>query len=458
MRVVWALLIAVSLGCANQRALGPAQQSGFDDLRIDKPQQTSIEPADLGTSRLISETAQPPEEIQTAPTELPSELSLDVLEQMALRGNPSLEVARAKIEAARGVWIQAGLRQNPVAGYTADDIGIAGTAGLQGVFVGQKLITGGKRQLRQAAAQGAVMHAQQQWAAQRLRVLTDVRTHFYRALIAQRRFQSAQKLVSIAEKAVEAAEALLQAQEARRIDVLQSNIERDRAKLTLQKTKSQHIAIWRALAAVVGDQDLTRQPLTGDIESELPKLIWDLALQRLLADSPEVAVAVADIEHAQSALRREIAEAKPDVDAEVSIQYDNEVGDTVAGVSVGLPLPIWNSNQGAIQRANAELAAAQSNVRRVEFDLQQRLADTFENYSDARLTAEKYADDILPSAQKTITLVSQGFEAGELPYLDLLTAQRTLSQAELEYMDALERLWSAVQYVEGHLLDDSLAK
>ena len=62
------------------------------------------------------------------------------------------------------------------------------------------------------------------------------------------------------------------------------------------------------------------------------------------------------------------------------------------------------------------------------------------------------------NAKQTIDLVTQGFEAGEVPYVDLLTAQRTFFQANLDYMDSLERLWSAVKYIEGFTLDESLSQ
>ena len=40
------------------------------------------------------------------------------------------------------------------------------------------------------------------------------------------------------------------------------------------------------------------------------------------------------------------------------VQYDNATEDTVTGVRVGLPLPIWNRNQGGIRQAQAELRQA----------------------------------------------------------------------------------------------------
>src|SRR5262245_50743665 len=75
----------------------------------------------------------------------PPPVSLTDLEQMALQSNPTLAQAAAQIDASRGKALQAGLQPNPVAGYTAEQIGAQGTAGeLQGGFIQQELVTAGK--------------------------------------------------------------------------------------------------------------------------------------------------------------------------------------------------------------------------------------------------------------------------------------------------------------------------
>ncbi len=454
MRISNAIFAAVMLLCGHGIAAAQSNQLEF------RPGQWHA-----GTVRLTSaqQTAQsvppqPAEEVAQPQAEAAAGMSLADLEAIALGNNPTLATARANIAAARGKAFQAGLPPNPTAGYVADEMGSGGTAGFQGAFVGQKIITGHKLMLDRAVVEREVMRAEQEWEAQRRRVLTDVRMHFYQALIAERRLRLAQQLLGVGENAVRTADALFRAKEARLIDVLQAKIEADRARIALEETQNAHVAVWRALAAVVGKPDLPPQPLRGDSESNFPDLDWQTTLGRLIADSPEMAAAVADLERAEWSLRRAWAERKPDIDAEVKVQYNTEVDETVAGVAVGLPIPLWNRNQGGISRQQAEITAAQNNVRRVELALQQRLARAFQNYADARTAADKYAKEILPNAQQTIDLVTGGYEAGEIPFLDLLTVQRTYFQANLDYMDALERLWSSYQLIEGMLLDDGLQR
>ena len=74
-------------------------------------------------------------------------LTLAQLEQIALERNPTLSQAAMRIESARGQCQQVGLYPNPVAGYVSEEMGSGGTAGKQGAFVSQEIVTGGKLNL-----------------------------------------------------------------------------------------------------------------------------------------------------------------------------------------------------------------------------------------------------------------------------------------------------------------------
>src|SRR5262249_48598826 len=116
-------------------------------------------------------------------TTTPTALALTDLEQMALRGNPTLAQAAAAIDASRGQALQAGLYPNPTIGYAADQIGIAGTAGeLQGGFVQQTIVTAGKLRLSRAKYNQEAYEAELLAIAQQHRVLNGVRMRFYELL------------------------------------------------------------------------------------------------------------------------------------------------------------------------------------------------------------------------------------------------------------------------------------
>jgi outer membrane protein, heavy metal efflux system len=138
------------------------------------------------------------------------------------------------------------------------------------------------------------------------------------------------------------------------------------------------------------------------------------------------------------------------------VRKDTASGFTVADVELGVPLPISNRNQGNILRAQAELTSARNEVRRVELQLRERLAETFELYHNAHRRAETYAGTILPNARKSLDLTIAGYREGEFAYLTMLTAQRTYYDATLKYLASLDGLWRQSVELEGMLLRGGL--
>ena len=385
-----------------------------------------------------------------------SGMTLAELEEIAQRCNPTLAEAAARVEAARGNCVQVGLYPNPVGGYIGAEIGNEGRAGQQGGFLSQEVVTAQKLQLNRSVAAQQVRQAQYAWEIQRQRVLTDVRRSFYDVLVAQRAVELTEQLARIGEEGIKSAEALMKAKEVARADLLQARIEADTAKVLLERARNHHLAAWRNLAAVANVANMAPRPLAGDVQDGLPQLTWDETVGRLLAQSPELANAQTGVARAQAALSRECAGRVPNVELQAAVQYDNATMDTFATVQVGVPIPLYNRNQGNIYKAQSELLAAQREVQRVQLALQQRLAVVFEQYTNARYQVEKYSRDILPNAEASLKLTNSGYTQGEYSYLSLLTAQRTFFQTNLTYLDALRDLRASATTIEGNLLSDSL--
>jgi cobalt-zinc-cadmium efflux system outer membrane protein len=123
---------------------------------------------------------------------------------------------------------------------------------------------------------------------------------------------------------------------------------------------------------------------------------------------------------------------------------------------VGVPLQIFNRNQGNILKAQSELGVASGEVRRVELELQSRLAEAYERYISADQQVNRYVNEILPDAKKSLDLVRSGYEQGEFNYLELLTAQRTYFRVNLAYLESLREFWISRVRIEGMLLTGGL--
>jgi outer membrane protein, heavy metal efflux system len=388
-------------------------------------------------------------------------ITLGELEAMALRGNPTLAQAAAQVEAARGRALQAGLYPNPTVGYVGEQIGLRGKAApgeMQGAFVDQTIVTAGKLRLNQAAfgAQADQMAAQA--LAQQYRVVNGVRTRYYQLLAMQRLLDVRTGLVKVADEAVTTTEELVNVGAANKPDFLQAKIEARRERVVLENARANYDAALKELGAFVGNPDLTATKIGGDLEAVPALPEFEATLARFLEDSPELMAARADLHRAQFALAREQVEPIPNFNVRIAAGYNSteEARRMTANVQVGVRLPVFDRNQGNIQTAQAQLALATAEVRRVELSLRERLARAYARHKTAQTLVETYRKENLPEAKEAYELYLDSFRRRRAAWPQVLVAQRTYFQVNEEYVDALDRLRRAEVAILGYLLVDGL--
>ena len=408
--------------------------------------------ADVGRLTLFdSVESQPNPEVRSAES-----LSLLELEAIAFQHNPTLATAAARTAVARGRQVQAGLYPNPVVGYHATEVGNLGSAGQQGAFISQRFITAGKLRLDQAIAGKKVDEATFQLGAQEKRVLSDLKIRFYDARIAQRRVDLTKELARIGAELVKATEKLMEARHGTENDLLQAEIRADESNILLDNAHNQSHEAWRRLVAVVGIPSMRPVPLVGEPDSDVPSFDWDGCYSMVIGGNPELNAARARVDQVCIALRRAQREPIPNVDVSVSVRHHDITDSDVANIQLGIPLPVFDKNQGNIRSSKAELVAARHEVKRIELRLLDQLAVIYRRYANARQQAERYKERMIPKADRSLRLVTQGYEQGQAEYLTLLTAQQTYIQVSLSYLESLRELRTASSIIEGQLLTDSL--
>jgi outer membrane protein, heavy metal efflux system len=415
-----------------------------------------------GKATLAGHTLPAPAARENIPSGAPSEsgpagsLTLAELEGIALANNPTIAQAAAQVRAAQGQWLQAGLRPNPIIGYQASEVGNEGRSGQQGAFISQEFVRRGKLELSRAVGSRAVAQAQQDFAAQRLRVLNDVRSEYFNVLVAQRAMELTGELAQIGRQAVDTTEKLFRNEQIAYVDVLQARIEYDTGGIAVENARNRHAAAWRRLSSHVGVPNMVPRELSGGLEPPADKLVWEETLARLLEQSPELASARAGVARARAKLERAQVEPRPNLVVQLGLQHDNHSQYTIGNIQVGVPVPLLNRNQGNVQTAFADLRNAQAEVGRVELTLRNRLASAFEIYANARNQVEKYTQDILPDARNALDLIAKGYRQQQFSFLTLLTAQRTFAQASLAYLQSLQQLGVSRVAIEGLMLTGSL--
>jgi cobalt-zinc-cadmium efflux system outer membrane protein len=184
--------------------------------------------------------------------------------------------------------------------------------------------------------------------------------------------------------------------------------------------------------------------------------------RQILKDSPELRIARARLEHAKASLARARADRIPNFFIRGGAGYSFERAETGQPVGpefrleVGVPLPIFDRNQGTIVQAEAQQRLAEAEVRRSELSLRSRLAGVLRQYRDARRTVERYQHGVLAAAQQSYQLYAARAQEMAAAYPQVMIARRTLGQVRGEYVRALIEARHAAILLDGFLLTGGL--
>jgi outer membrane protein, heavy metal efflux system len=467
----WLMSLVMVSGCATgrSRSVSPAERQTQDARSLttvaNKPNSpvladeaaNEITATPAGQTRLIAHQEEVPRphahsDLMIPPAVASEEytaLTLQDLEGMALANNPTLVQANAQFRGEQGAAYQAGLLFNPVIGYTSEQIGVNGTAGET---------QGGKLRLsREKWAQRAQIAATNAQAQQQ-RVLNDVQAQFYRTLAAQRVVEIHQKMVANGEDNVQTHREMLNLGQSTASAVLQAEVELRRDQLNLKDAENDLHQAWRTLVALVGCPQLAPMSLDDILTTTQEPLEYELALGQLLSSSPELVAARQKIRHDQIQLERERVQPIPNVLVDARVGRNFEAGGTTVGVNIGLPVPLFDRNQGTIQQAQSDLTRAHAEARRLELELQTRLAAEYRMYLSAWQRVEEYQATMLPKAEEASELLRKSYEDRRAPWVDVLAAQRMRMTLESEYVDSLKTYHETDIAIRGMLLSGGLTE
>jgi outer membrane protein, heavy metal efflux system len=390
--------------------------------------------------------------------------SLDEAQRLAAESNPTLRQAEAEIRAAKARMRQAGLYPNPSLGYTGDEIrGGSINGGKQGFFLEQTIVTGGKlgkaRNVFDQESRLAELEAEEQ----KLRVENAVKVAFYRVLAAQELLDTRRDLAQIEQNYADVQRQLFNTGQADETEVLEAEVDARHTRLSSLMQENTLREEWKSLAAVLGRADLPVATVAGDLQQNWPQINEEQSIDSIAAESPAARIADAASTRAAAGITRAKSQAIPDIQMRGGLEYNNEplvsiphdIGwEGIAELSV--QIPVFNRNQGNVAAASADLDRAQLEKQRVALTLRERASTIVDEYSNGRLMAVEYRDEMLPRAQKAYALMSDKYGRMLAAYPRVLQSQRKLFELQAEYIQALETVWTTGIALQGFLLTDGL--
>lgn len=365
-------------------------------------------------------------------------LTLEQALSLAEATAPAIDAASAGIRAAEAGRTIAGYRPNPTIIAETENIGGSGqyrgfrsaetTAGLS-----VPIERGGKRSARIAVADanGHRAHIAAAIAVADLRL--EVTLSYIAAMAAERRLTTAREQADIAREAVRSASVRVRAGRASPFEEQRADVLRINAEAAVERADRLVTVARDNLARRIGRAIL--EPLDtawfDEVEGYGPNLrtepIGTLAL----------AAAAANVTTSSAQVRLARSQRVSDVTVSASARRLEATNDVAAVFGVSIPFPVFNRGSAAVTQASAQREQAEALRRVAELDAAQALSVAEAEVANAATTARAANGPALAAAREAARIARIGYREGKFGQLDLLDAERTLSETRSAAINAL---------------------
>ena len=373
---------------------------------------------------------------------------------LATANNPTLREQAAIVNKAAGLHYQVGLKPNPTFGYQAVQLADQGTD-QHTAFVEQEFVTASKLAMNRCVLSAAQRKERLQLETQRYRVANDVKRAFYTAFVFQQKIGLLSDLKDILKDAAAIAQRRLDAQEGTQLELLQANVQLQETELAFRNAQVAFRNSFAQLAALCGNSHLAPCSLVAQLpQSET--IDASVLASSIVASSPEIRSAQADVARAKALLARHGVQATPNLTAQFAAGVDNATDSGLINLQLSAPIPVFNKNSGNITAARAEYCRAVAEVRRLSQVVRASVNQLAADYEQSSQSVETFQQEIIPTTKQALALAEQAYQAGESDFAQLLIARRQYIDASLQALDAQAQLASSKSLLDGFALTGGL--
>ena len=388
--------------------------------------------------------AAPP--VPEAPPRVGEALTLAEALARAEAASPLLRRARAERQAvgAREIGASLLLPSNPVVSGAAGPRRDPSGNGLEYLLHAEQTIEiGGQRSARRAVVSRALHTAELREQVARAETVARVRAAYVGAQLARARVETEGARETLVDKLLDAVQNRVRGGASSDVDLELARLElgiarRARADAALAATDA--LARLRLLVGLPPARPLTLDAAVVAPASRAADL--QALLARAESQRAELAVIGASQQEIDADLARLRREAIPSPTLFVDFERDLP-GQVYLGAGLAVPIPVWRRQQGELAVARAERSRLDDELALAGRDVALEVERAFNAESAQRQMAELLDREVLPSAERAVTLMTEGWRAGKFDLFRLLQTSRDASEARRLYLETLGLLWDA---------------
>lgn len=380
-------------------------------------------------------------------------LTLRAALQRALVSSPRLTAAERDVGIATGQHIQAGALPNPELSYEQDNSfgsGVyRGTRSAETTLqISQLFELFGKREARISAGLAGVDVATIQRKATRLEILSETAIAFVNVVGLQRRIHildqqvvAIDKITPLLQRRVEAGASSVA--ETGRADVASSLVkaDRERAKAVLASAR-------RELAVLMGDTTPKFSAVSGQLDVTGRPPTFQSVVAAIDAN-PQLVRWTALYAQRNAELLLARLKPYPDVRLSAGWRHFNDTRDDAVRLTLSVPIPLFDQNQGNILSAQENLAKVRAEREANRNTLIVVAGRAYDSLQGSLRELAVLRETAIPKARQASDAISDGYGQGRFSLLEVLDAQSSLTQARLREQEALQNFHIAVATIEG---------
>jgi outer membrane protein, heavy metal efflux system len=383
--------------------------------------------------------------------------------QEALQKNLDLLAAKYELPIAETRMITARLRPNPVVSVSADHLDLLGTGydafnngGPQEFSYRTDLILerGAKREARIELAKRdqAIARLDVENAARG--VIFDAQSAFLDVLLAKENLQLAESNLKALQEIVKVNDTRVKSGDLAQVELSRSRVAALQFQAAVQQARIRLTEAKNRLQLLIGRTTLSPDfDVVGQFRRDIPSLSFEQLSERAILHRPDLEAIRAAQARSQADLRLQIAQGK--VDYSIGSEYRRQQGISGTGNSLGFffsaPLPVFNRNQGEIERARRESEQTAARIRALDATIRNQLTSAWQRYESSRTLLDQVENTMVDQAQQVRKTTEYSYRRGEATLVEFLDAQRAFNDTMQTYNEA------RADYARSLYLLDSLA-
>ncbi len=358
----------------------------------------------------------------------------------AIRHSPAVKAAFYEIEAKRGEEAQASYRSNPELSLDIENFAGSGVhrgfdSAEETLSLSQTIELGDKRLMRLKAAHLDTSATAWDFEAARVSAAMRASDAFVDVLMSQMRIDVLERFISVTDKTLKAVDAQVAGGAAVPVDRDRARISVAKAEAALETEKARHAAARRALSVLWGSD----KPLLGRASGKFVAIGTVPTLDSIkmhIESHPSLARWSDELARRAAVLDVERSKSIPDLTVGLGVRRfsDDDTGALVASVS--MPLKVFDGNQGAIAAAESRVAKADYEAAAARSELMSALVEAHGALTVSKTQLDVLRSKVMPAARSAFDRTRTAFEQGKLDLLSLLDSQRSLTESELELVNA----------------------